>query len=530
MGLQKFSALWVGDNKNAAKSFEGHLSQLGKDFLCITDTCTIHEAMEKIGLQKNIDMVLLDSDCACQEEIWWNCFTQVALAVPVVIVSTSDNEKFVISALSKGAADFIHVDDTSGHSILKTLRHAFESFSLKRELNLAKMSDDVFKEQFLASQKMESVGRLALGVAHDFNNLLTVILNYSQMVLSKANEDETLRKRMEAISNCAHRAASITSQFLAFGRRNKPKPQPVSLTSVFSIIEPLLKQTLGSEIELRISDNAPGQNVYIDPNNLMHIVVTMVQLAHESMPEGGNVNLETSNQYVDEEKGSLLGGIEAGNYVAISFKDSGKGLDPQTIEHVFELFGGNQSETASTASLSAVNSIVKQAGGHILVESEQGKGTRFDIYLPRHENEMALPTEVKKQMKTVKSLETILVVDDEEMVRKIAVDVMTQCGYNVVEAANAIEALKLCEQSMQQVDLVLTDLIMPKMNGPELVSRMAVKNPHLRVVYMSGYADDAFEHNDVLETEEMFVQKPFLPKNLIGAVKEALERGASLSK
>lgn len=529
MVTQKVTALWIGADINAADAFNDRLKQIDANSFSVSVIGTLQEALVKIPSHQ-FNVVFIDSKPSGQSDDWWHAFEKVSQLLPVVLLARGDDEAFVFSALKKGAVDFIHFDDANANSILKTLRHAFQSFSLAKELMHAKRNDEAFKEQFLAAQKMESVGRLALGVAHDFNNLLTVILNYSQMVLSKAKDDETLRNRMEAISNCANRAATITSQFLAFGRKHKPQPQAVSLSSIFSMVEPLLRQSLGTQIDLKISEAEAGLKVFMDPNHIMHVVMSMVQSSHESMPEGGSLWVTTTAQFVDEERSNQLGSISPGDYVVISVKDSGRGYDTESTEHIFELFGGEKNENSAPASLSATNSMVKHAGGFIEVQSEVGKGTQFNIYLPKYtEEEQTVVVEEKKEAPASKSLETILVVDDEEMVRKIAVDVMTQQGYKVIEASSAIEALKLCEQNTTGVDLVLTDLIMPKMNGPELVRKMIAKNPHLRVVYMSGYSDDAFEPNEGLETKESFVQKPFLPKNLIGAVKEALSRPSSLS-
>jgi len=520
MVTQKVTALWVGANAGAAKSFEGQLKKISPGFFSVTPVPSIYDALTQIE-SKGFNIVFIDSNGPWEGDEWWLNFRKTTGLIPVVVVAQDDDEEFVMTALKRGAVDFIHCNDRDPQSVLKTLRHALHIFALTSQ---ASESRSAIEAQFLASQRMESVGRLALNIAHDFNNLLTVIMNYSQMVLAKAKDDETLRNRMEAISNCANRAASITSQFLAFGRRHRSQPQSLTLTSMFSVVEPMLKQTIGSEIELSVSEQEKGLKVWMDPSHLMHILVSMVQSAQETMPEGGTLSLKAFSQLVDEEMSMQLGHLGPGEYVVISVKDTGLGFDKESTEHIFELFGGeNNNGKATPAMLSAINGLVKHAGGHIQVQSEVGKGTRYDIYLPRLSE--AIPVAVveeRKELPSAKSLETILVVDDEDLVRRIAVEVMTQNGYKVLEASSAIEALKLCEQKGEKVDLVLTDLIMPKMNGPELVKKMVARNPHIRVVYMSGYDDDAVEHIDTLETNEAFVQKPFLPKSLLGAVKEAL--------
>jgi two-component system cell cycle sensor histidine kinase/response regulator CckA len=528
MFTSKVSALWIGANERAARSFEARLKEIGPDFFSVAWSRDIQDALTQTSSQQ-FQIAFMDSNGQRKGDAWWAAFHQLTQELPVILLTQGDDEEFVFSALEKGAADFLSHDDTSAHSILKTIRYGLQTFSLSKDASLNTSHRSAIEEQFLASQKMESVGRLALNIAHDFNNLLTVILNYSQMVLVKAKDDETLRNRMEAISSCAHRAASLTSQFLAFGRRNRPNPQGISLSSVFSIIEPMLKQTMGGEIDLNFAEKENGLKVFMDPNHLMHVLMSMVQSAQETMPNGGALSVVVSSAYVDDDMSSGLGYLGMGDYVIISVKDSGPGFDKESAEHIFELFGGEKSEgTSVPASLSAINGLVKHAGGHIHVQSELGKGSRFDIYLPRFVEVEVQAVEVKKVAAPEKSLETVLVVDDEDLVRQIAVDVMTQHGYKVLEAPNAIEALKLCEQRGEKIDLVLTDLIMPKMNGPELVRKMAARHPHIRVVYMSGYTDDAFEHIETLEATEGFVQKPFMPKSLLGAVKDALGRSSSL--
>jgi len=520
MFTQKVSLLWIGVNGKTENAFEKCLKGIHKDAFSLASAENIQIALTETK-PSQYDIALIDTSTPWQGQEWWEAFSSLAREVPVILMTQGEDEDFVLTAMNKGAIDFIHVDDQSPHSILKTFRHALQIFALRQRVG-------AMEEQYLGLQKMESVGRLALNVAHDFNNLLTVILNYSQMILSKATDD-TLRNRVDAISTCAHRAASITSQFLAFGRRHRPKPQGISLSGLLTMVEPILKQSVGTEIMLSISEEEEGLKVFMDPNHLMHIVTSMVQSAQETMPHGGKLSLKTFSRFVDDEMSSQLGNIGTGDYVVISVMDTGRGFDEESAEHIFELFGGEKGEGKVPVLLSSINGLVKHASGHIQVHSEVGKGSRFDIYLPRFMEIVEMPVEEQESKKTAKaekSLETILVVDDEDLVRKIAVDVMTENGFKVLEASNAIEALKLCEQSGSQVDLVLTDLVMPKMGGPELVRKMVARNPHLRVVYMSGYNDDSVGHLDSLETKEVFVQKPFLPKSLLGAVKDALGRNA----
>lgn len=520
MFTHKVASLWIGVSEKNAADLEKSLKNIDQKAFSVKCVKDLQAAKAELG-QARYNLAFLDTSAKWQGEEFWRAFSALCEEIPVLLMTQGDDESFVFSALEKGAADFIHVSDRDANSILKSIRHAFQSFDLKKRLkNVSAM-----EEQYLAAQKMESVGRLALNIAHDFNNLLTVILNYSQMILSKTTDD-TLRNRVDAISNCAHRAASITSQFLAFGRKHRPKPQGISLASMFTMVEPILKQSIGGEITLTLSDQEKNLKVFMDPNHLMHILTSMVQSAKETMPEGGSLSLSTSSRFVDEDASSQLGNIGVGEYAIISVTDSGRGFDEESAEHMFELFGGEKGEGKVPVLLSAVNSLVKHASGHIHVQTEVGKGSRFDIYLPRYVEVIEMPVEEKQIVKAEKSLETILVVDDEELVRKIAVDVMTQQGFKVLEAASAIEALKLCEQTGEKVDLILTDLVMPKMNGPELVRKMAARNPHVRVVYMSGYTDDAVGHIETLEANEVFVQKPFMPKSLIGAVKDALGRNS----
>src|SRR6266850_884354 len=379
-------------------------------------------------------------------------------------------------------------------------------------------------EQLRQSQKLEAVGQLAGGVAHDFNNLLTVIGGYTEILLHRLPPNDPQCRNLNEIKAASDRAASLTRQLLAFSRKQVLQPRVFALNKVVADLEKMLRRMIGEDIEFRTNLRAGIGNVKADPGQIEQVIMNLVVNARDAMPSGGKLTIETNDVELDENYAGQHVSAIPGPYVLLAVSDTGTGIDERTRKHIFEpFFTTKESGKGTGLGLSMVYGIVKQSGGNIWVYSEAGKGTTFKIYLPR----VREPAEDFKQAATAihlpKATETILLVEDAEMVRDLAKEVLETSGYCVLAAANGREGLLICEQSRQPIHLLLTDVVMPEMSGPELVSRLVPLYPQIRVLYMSGYTEDTIVHHGVLQEGINFIEKPFTPDSLALKVREVLE-------
>ena len=380
------------------------------------------------------------------------------------------------------------------------------------------------EEQLRQSQKMEAIGQLAGGVAHDFNNLLTAINGYSSLALQRLEDDHPIKPYIEEVKKAGDRAANLTRQLLAFGRKQILQPRPLKLNSVISDMNKLLRRLIGENIQLAAKLNSDLGRVMADPGQIEQVLVNLVVNARDAMPRGGNLTIETKNVELDEEYGSKHVGVPPGNYVLLAVSDNGEGMSEEVRLRIFEPFFTTKEKDKGTGlGLSTVYGIVKQSGGNIWVYSEPGKGTTFKVYLPLVESEIPAPIEKVAEAVPVGGTETILLVEDEEVVRGLARRVLEQAGYSVVEASRAHEALRFCEEHAAEVDLLLTDVVMPEMSGKELADRVKSHRPDLKMLFMSGYTDEAIVHHGVLDSSVEFIQKPFTPSGLIKKVRDILD-------
>jgi PAS domain S-box-containing protein len=399
---------------------------------------------------------------------------------------------------------------------------------LANDITERKRAEQALREteaQLRQSQKLEGIGQLAGGIAHDFNNLLTVINGFSALAMKGLSADDPLRDNLEEIKKAGDRAASLTRQLLAFSRKQVLQPEILNLDSVVAEMEKMLRRVIGETIDLRAVLEPKLGNVKADPGQIEQIILNLVVNARDSMPAGGKVTIETDNVYLDEEYANNHVGVRPGDYVMLAVSDTGTGMDEKTQTRIFEPFFTTKELGKGTGlGLSTIYGIVKQSGGNIWVYSEVGRGTTFKIYLPRV-NENA--QEYRRSSETEEApngTETILLVEDEEMVRRLARQILATQGYQVLEATNGEAALEMCERHQGPIDLLLTDVIMPEISGPELAERLHKLRPELPVLFMSGYTDDAIVHHGVLEEGANFIQKPFAPDVLAKKVKQALRR------
>jgi two-component system, cell cycle sensor histidine kinase and response regulator CckA len=376
--------------------------------------------------------------------------------------------------------------------------------------------------QFLQAQKMEAVGRLAGGVAHDFNNMLGIISGHAEMVLLGLKKHDPLYSHLEEIRKAAERSALLTRQLLAFSRKQILEPRVINLNNLVTELEKMFYRLMGEDIELvKVFDPVPT-NVKVDPGQMEQLIMNLVVNARDAMPRGGKLIIETQNVTIDETYVHDHHYATLGPHVLLAVSDNGLGMDADTRAHVFEPFFTTKETGKGTGlGLSTVYGIVKQSGGSIEVYSELGRGTTFKIYLPRvEEPAAALKAEVFDA--PLEGSNTILVVEDEDTLRALIIDVLEMYGYKVLEARNGSEALLICEQHPGPIDLMLTDVVLPRMNGRELADRLAPLRPEIKVLFMSGYTETAILHPGGLRDDTAFIQKPFSPANLAQKVKKVL--------
>jgi two-component system, cell cycle sensor histidine kinase and response regulator CckA len=365
------------------------------------------------------------------------------------------------------------------------------------------------EEQILQSQKLESLGRLAGGIAHDFNNLLTVISGYSDLLLHSLDSPETLHRGLEEIRRAGERGAELTQQLLAFSRKQPTQPRPMDLNALIRESRGMLQRVIGEDIELKLALDPAAWTVKVDRGQMHQVLMNLVINGRQAMPEGGTLVIETSNAQMQE---------PPGEYVLLRIIDNGVGMDERTRQHVFEpFFTTKRSGKGTGLGLATVYGIVTQAGGLITVTSEPGRGSAFSLYFPRISGPLAAEAAAVEKRTDLRDAGTILVVEDQEEVRNLACAILRQSGFEVLEAAGGEEALALARRFERPILLMLTDVIMPGMNGRELASRMAPIRPDTRVVYMSGYTDRV-----ALEADAVLIDKPFTAEQLMAMVRRAL--------
>ena len=393
--------------------------------------------------------------------------------------------------------------------------------------NLELVAEDVterraLEEQLRQSQKMEAIGHLAGGVAHDFNNLLAVIIGYSELLAEKLTRDETLRQKAGGINKAAHRAASLTRQLLAFSRRQVLEPKVLNLNSVLSDISEMLRRLISEDIEMTTLKRADLGWVKVDRSQIEQVIMNLVVNSRDAMPRGGQLRIATSNVEVDDDW--ALQNARPGRYVMLEVTDSGSGMDAEIRSHLFEPFFTTKGEGIGTGlGLATVYGIIKQSNGHITVESDVGKGATFRIYLPCVENGHESPAPMEISGTAPGGAETLLLVEDEAGVRQVAREFLELKGYSVLEAANGAEALRVCEKHAGPIHLMITDVIMPGMRGPEVAKRLGAQRKGVKVLYMSGHTDGAVLQDAALDISQWFLQKPFSLDTLGRKVREILQ-------
>lgn len=377
------------------------------------------------------------------------------------------------------------------------------------------------EEQLRQSQKMEAIGQLAGGVAHDFNNLLTVIGGYSSILLVKLPPDSPYRNSVEEIKKASDRASSLTRQLLAFSRKQILQPKILDLNTVVSDLDKMLRRLIGEDIDLLTITDPNLYKVKADPGQIEQVLLNLVVNARDAMPEGGKLTIETSNAMISKDYAQLHG-IPSGPYIMLAVSDTGCGMDAATREHIFEPFFTTKMAGKGTGlGLATLYGIVKQSGGNVWVYSELGHGTTFKIYLQRAE-EFAETGELTGTKPTPEGTETVLLVEDDDQVRAILKQILENQGYHVLSASHGDEALAI-SQEPGDIQLMITDVVMPQMSGRELAERIVAARPSLRVLFMSGYTDDAIVRHGLLDEKLNFIHKPFDSATVARKVRDVLD-------
>ena len=402
---------------------------------------------------------------------------------------------------------------------------AIANAQLFAEHQRSEMEKLSLQDQLRQSQKMEAIGRLAGGVAHDFNNLLTVITGYCELSLLGLSKDDSVRQKLNEIAKAAERAGNLTRQLLAFSRRQILEMKVVNLNIILNDLDNMLHRVVGEDIDFKTVFVDELGLVKVDPGQIEQVVMNLVVNARDAMPQGGKLTLETANTELDEGYTRSHVGVASGAYVMLSVNDTGIGMTKEVKEQIFDPFFTTKEKGKGTGlGLSMVYGIVKQSGGDIYVYSEVGKGTTFTVYFPRVFEPLE---ELKKEVpveKIPQGNETVLVVEDEDSVRAVAVDILRAQGYKVLEATGGGEALIICEKEKHPIDLILTDVVMPQMNGPQVIERLMQVRQDFKALYMSGYADEAVVHHRLLKRGVTILHKPFTVEKLARKVREVLDK------
>ncbi len=394
------------------------------------------------------------------------------------------------------------------------------------ERKRAEAENEKLQTQLQQAQKMEAVGRLAGGVAHDFNNLLTVINGYSDLLLQKIAKESPMHWEVKEIQGAGERAATLTRQLLAFSRKQIIEPKVLDLNLLIADLGKMLVRLIGENIDLKI---VPGKGlglIRVDPGQFEQVLINIAVNARDAMPDGGTVLVETANVELDEEYCAQRAyQIHSGRYVRLAVSDTGCGMTGETSKQIFEPFFTTKATGKGTGlGLSMIYGAVKQSGGLIEAYSEVGKGTTFKIYLPRVEGEAVRPEKDARPAVLPGGTETVLLVEDEEIVRTMCSRILLELGYKVLQARNGTEGIALAQGYGEPIDLLLTDVVMPGMNGSELATKLVLLHPEMKILFMSGYTDDAISRHGVLDEGVSFIGKPYTPSALAKRIREVLDK------
>ncbi len=444
--------------------------------------------------------------------------------VQVLVVPLRVGERCIGVLNIRSRRHFTRRDQEIAEAFADQASIALENGRLYQELRQAFDELSRTKDQLAHAQKMEAVGLLAGGVAHDFNNLLMVITGRCDLLLLRLRPEDPVRPDLALIKSTGQRAADLTRQLLAFSRKQMLQPKVLNLNAVVESLVPMLERLIGEDIGLHTALDPALGSVKVDPGQVEQVIMNLAVNARDAMPDGGQLTLETTNIELDAAYTSQRAGARPGPHVMLAVTDTGHGMDEATRARIFEPFFTTKELGKGTGlGLSTVHGIINQSGGTIWVYSEPGKGTTFKIYLPRTADGVEGPSTGGAPARPALGSETVLLVEDEDGVRNLIRDVLQARGYTVLEARHGIEALAVARRHQEPIDLLLTDVVMPRLGGPELAECLVARRPGIKVLYMSGYTERAVGHHHVLDPDAPYLQKPVTVEAISRRVREALD-------
>ncbi|MDQ6626026.1 MAG: ATP-binding protein [Verrucomicrobiota bacterium] len=423
-------------------------------------------------------------------------------------------------------------DTSEFGELARTTKKFFEQRdNLFREIEERRMTQEALRnseEELRHSQKMEAVGRLAGGVAHDFNNLLTAIIGYAELISSRRGGDPQVSQQADLIRKAGEQAATLTRQLLAFSRKQLLQPRVIDLNELVVDMEKLLRRVIGERFDLRTLPEASIGRVMADPTQIEQVILNLGVNARDAMPTGGKLVIRTANVQLDKwQAPQISNSLKPGDYVELSVTDSGYGMDEETKAHIFEPFFTTKGPGKGTGlGLATVYGVVRQSGGGITVETHPGKGTTFRIYLPQETSPADLIKQPPEPMLKSQNFETVLVAEDEEIVRELVCDVLAEQGYNVMCACDGSDAIAKANKYNGKIHLLVTDVIMPNMNGQELALHLLALRPEMKVLYVSGYSDNDIGEHGVLDPTIDLLQKPFTPQTLARKIRDVIQENS----
>ena len=456
--------------------------------------------------------------------IYWSVVRWVSQPLRRIMATLQRNDPKPIERLCTDQSEF--------GEMARTTKKFFEQRNnLMREMEERRATEEALRkseEELRHSQKMEAVGRLAGGVAHDFNNLLTAIIGYAELIATRTSSNSLAKQNAELIRKAGEQAAALTRQLLAFSRKQILQPKVIDLNTLVLEMEKLLRRVIGERFDLQAHPDAENGRVKADPSQLEQVVLNLGVNARDAMPRGGKLIIRTENVRLDRKTApQIAASLVPGDYVMLSVTDTGAGMNEETKSHIFEPFFTTKGPGKGTGlGLATVYGIVRQTGGGISVESEPGKGSTFRIYLPQESAPVDFTRTPPMPVEKTDNFETVLVVEDEDIVRELVCEVLEDQGYNVICARDGIEALDMAEGFDGPIHLLVTDVIMPHMNGHELAGKLSQLRPDMKVLYVSGYSDNEIGDHGLLDPRYELLQKPFTPQTLARKIREVIREGS----